>query len=109
VAGSFAAAKAQRADLEIRPQPVRRQTHGVAKEEQEFLTAEPHCRIAGPDEAAECSADPAQYEIAGAVTAAVVDPFEPVEIEQQERQRLTTAHALRQLAFADLAKPAAVQ
>ena len=82
---------------------------GVTKEEQEFLTAEPHGRVAGPYEAAERSTDPTQHEIAGAVPATVVDLLEPVEIEQQDRQRLTAAHALRQFPFADLAKPAAVE
>src|ERR1700680_4652238 len=43
------------------------------------------------------------------MTTCVVDLLEPVEVKEQDRERLPAAHTLRELTLPDLAKPATVE
>ncbi len=78
---------------------------GVTENDKEFLPAESYRRISGANHAGEHRAHAAQDEIARTVSAAIVDLLKPVEVEHQDRKRLTTAKTPRHFARADLAKP----
>ena len=82
---------------------------GVTENDKEFLPAQSYRRITGANHAGEHSAHPAQDEIARTVPAAIVDLLKPVEVEQQDRKRLTAAQTLRDFALADFTKPATVE
>ena len=82
---------------------------GVTENDKELLAAESYRCVTGANHAGEHSAHPAQDEVARTVPAGIVDLLKPVEVEHQDRKRLTTAKTLRHFALADLAKPSTVE
>ena len=64
----------------------RRRAHVVGHDDREFITTQPEGRISLAYRSAEAFADLAQDIIACAMAKGVVDLFEPVEVDREERE-----------------------
>src|SRR5205807_1952521 len=72
--------------------------HGVGevidfKEDREFVAAEPRDRVGGAQRAAQPFADADEEHVAERVAEAVVDDFEAIEIDEEDRELMTAAAA----------------
>jgi len=63
------------------------------KQDREFVAAEPRHRVAVPEQLRDARGEGADQLVAGEVAERVVDPLEPVEVEQQHCQGLAPPRA----------------
>ena len=81
---------------------------GVAKHEDELLTAKSHGCIPGTGDAPQLGCDPLQHGVSRGMATAVVDALEVVEVDEHDAQWHAPPPAVGNLELTRLAQPAAV-